>query len=90
MLFPGLKERHPSAFSISESTSNLTKQLIGQKADFTHLKSSKKILPLDNTLQSVIEMPQEEHEALEEHSMSLIETSGNNSLQLISGEVFFL
>lgn len=48
-LFPRLKERFPQKKSFAttnESTSDITKMLVGQKPNFIYMKRSKKFIPL--------------------------------------------
>lgn len=50
IIFPGLKEVYPKQATIvsgSESTTNITKSLVGQKADFAYLKTAKKLKPYE-------------------------------------------
>nr|XP_022912973.1 uncharacterized protein LOC111423827 isoform X1 [Onthophagus taurus] len=66
LLFPGLADESKDSSNLltNVSTSDVTKMLVGQKADFSHMRSSRKLLPPENTLKSVQEMPQEDVESI--------------------------
>lgn len=82
LMFPRLKE---AKILPAESTTNVTRFLVGQKADFSHIKSTKKI-SLENKLQVVPEL-QEERDYWEEAGRSFIPgDSRGNSNQFISGK----
>lgn len=57
LLFPGLKAAYTEGANVAsntESTTNVTKALVGQKADFNFLKNSQKLqhvqVKLENTV----------------------------------------
>lgn len=63
ILFPDMSS-NASELSAMESTTDITKMLVGKKANFSHIRSSKKMLSKDVRLKSVIEQPQQEEEAV--------------------------
>ncbi|GJQ85622.1 hypothetical protein Trydic_g20172 [Trypoxylus dichotomus] len=67
ILFPGLSEKENAsvASNIGQvgSTSDITKLLVGQKADFSRMRSSRKLFSNDTKLSSVQEIVQEEQES---------------------------
>ena len=62
ILFPDMSS-NASVLSTLESTTDITKMLVGKKADFNHIRSSKK-MSNDVRLESLIEQPQQEDEAV--------------------------
>lgn len=89
ILFPGLSEKESVNLGQTGSTSDITKLLVGQKADFSRMRSSRRLFSNDNKLSSVQEIVQEEQESTTSslNSYRLVTTNSNKS---ITGKIFLV